>query len=95
MKEVEFRTVSLLKALANPVRYKIILELSDKELTVSELVKKLKREQPVISKHLMRLREERLVSYRTEDNYVFYKLRNKKIIGILKQVTSLVERSSE
>ena len=92
MKEIDFRTVSFIKALANHVRYMIIIELSKKSRTVSELARILKRRISVISQHLRILRQERLVSFRTKNNSVTYSLRNRKVVEIIETIKTLLKR---
>ena len=94
MREDQFRTISLLKALASPVRYEIILILAEEEKTVSELAYYLEKRIQVVSQHLRILREEHLVRYRTQNKQVFYRLKNKKILEILEILNNFVKRSS-
>lgn len=64
------------KALANPLRLKIIDQLDlDQERCVCELVDTLGCDQPVVSKHLAVLRSAGLVTSRQEGTSVYYKLR--------------------
>jgi DNA-binding transcriptional ArsR family regulator len=95
MKEDQFRTVSLLKAIANPVRYKIIFELKDKELTVSEIAEKVDKEPNIISQHLRILRQERIVRFKTCENRVFYRLKNTRILEVLKELNDIVQRGND
>ena len=52
MKEEDKRTAELFNALSNHVRYKIILDLEDGELCVTDLAHRLGKRQSVISQHL-------------------------------------------
>lgn len=66
----------VVKALANPLRLKIIDQLDqDKEKCVCELVDALGCDQPVVSKHLAVLKSAGLVTSRQEGNNVYYSLR--------------------
>ena len=67
----------LLKALAHPVRLKILILLyhaKDKKICVSNLVDFLGISQPNVSQHLFVLRSAGLVSCRREKNFVCYSL---------------------
>lgn len=80
----------ILKAIANPVRVRIIELLSEKERCVCELVPALGLDQPNISQHLSVLRNARLVETRREGTMVFYRLKNEKIAKILELVDEVI-----
>lgn len=64
------------KALANPLRLKIIDQLDqDQKKCVCELVDALGCDQPVVSKHLAVLKNAGLVTSRQEGTSVYYRLR--------------------
>lgn len=66
----------VVKALANPLRLKIIDQLDqDEEKCVCELVDALGCDQPMVSKHLAVLKGAGLVTSRQEGNNVYYSLR--------------------
>lgn len=92
MREDELRTVSLFKALANPIRYQILKFLAHGELTVSELTKGLAREIPTISQHLSILRQNQLVRFRTERTQVFYRIKKKEVLTLLQKENEIVKR---
>ncbi|MDD5081188.1 MAG: metalloregulator ArsR/SmtB family transcription factor [Candidatus Omnitrophica bacterium] len=64
----------ILKALGDDTRLRIINLLSKKELTVKEICRILKKSQPTISKHLIRLRLLKIVIDRREGNFIYYRL---------------------
>ncbi|MCP4704831.1 MAG: winged helix-turn-helix transcriptional regulator, partial [candidate division Zixibacteria bacterium] len=68
------------KAFGDPTRLKILSLLATKEMTVNEIVKKIKLSQPTISRHLGILREAEVVIDRRDGQQVFYKL-NKISVG--------------
>ena len=92
MKEYDFRTVSLLQVLANPIRYQILKALEHGENTVTELALMTGREVPNISQHLRILRQQNLVRFRTEKNQVYYQLKKGEILSILYKVNDFVRR---
>jgi DNA-binding transcriptional ArsR family regulator len=67
------------KAFGDPTRLKIIMFLSDGELTVNEIVKKVELSQPTISRHLAILRQANVVIDRREAQQVFYSLNKSSI----------------
>ncbi|MBS1955428.1 MAG: winged helix-turn-helix transcriptional regulator [Cyanobacteria bacterium SZAS-4] len=60
------------KALANPLRIKILDELRDKELTVSEIRDRLDVEMPNVSQQLAILKNKQLVVARKQGNNTYY-----------------------
>jgi DNA-binding transcriptional ArsR family regulator len=65
---------NLLRALANPHRLAIVLQLQSEEHCVHELVAALEVPQPLVSQHLRVLRAERLVRTRRRGREVAYSL---------------------
>jgi DNA-binding transcriptional ArsR family regulator len=70
----------LLKALAHPVRLRILEILAQEESCVCHLTAVLKQRQPYVSQHLMLLREVGLVVDRKEGTIVYYCLTNKRVM---------------
>jgi DNA-binding transcriptional ArsR family regulator len=73
----------LLRALANPHRVAIVLELGHGERCVHELVEALGVPQPLVSQHLRVLRDERLVSGRRRGREVAYVLTDQHVAHIV------------
>jgi DNA-binding transcriptional ArsR family regulator len=73
----------LLKAMAHPVRLRILDILSHGEACVCHLTAVLNRRQPYVSQHLMTLREMGLVSDRRDGLMVYYSLANERIETLL------------
>lgn len=72
------------KALANPLRLKIIDQLdSDTEKCVCDLVNDLGCDQPAVSKHLAVLRNAGLVTSRQEGTRILYRIRTRCIKDFL------------
>jgi ArsR family transcriptional regulator len=70
-KLVEFKA-EFFKALANPIRIKILDELRSGELTVSEIRDRLAVELPNISQQLAVLKGKKLVVARKQGNNIYY-----------------------
>jgi len=60
------------KALANPLRIRILDQLREKELTVSEIRDKLDVEMPNVSQQLAVLKSKNLVVARKQGNNIYY-----------------------
>ena len=70
------------KAFGDPTRLKILTLLaSSKEMTVNEIVEKIKLSQPTISRHLAILREADAVTDRREGQNVYYSLNKTAVSG--------------
>ena len=82
-------TANALKAMAHPLRWKIICSLGDRELSVGEIVERTGASQSNISQHLEQLRNKNIVVARKEANRIFYRIRNPQLldlIGIMRDV---------
>ena len=66
--------ISVMKALSDPNRIKIIKMLERKELCVCELTAALGLAQPTVSKHLKQLEDAELVEYSKDGPWVNYRL---------------------
>ena len=79
------------KSLGDPVRLQLIFNLADGELTVGELVDRVKASQPSVSKHLSTLKQSGVIVRRQQRNKAFYRLVSRDILRVLKELTDLVE----
>jgi ArsR family transcriptional regulator, arsenate/arsenite/antimonite-responsive transcriptional repressor len=78
-----------LKALAEPVRWRIVERLADEELCVCHLVDDLAVTQPLVSHHLKVLRRAGLVESERFKQWVYYRLSAAAIAAIAGELTSL------
>ncbi len=76
-------TANALKAMAHPLRWKIICALGDSELSVGEIVEKVGAAQSNVSQHLEILRNKNIVSSRREANKVYHKIRNDQLLTLV------------
>ncbi len=76
-------TANALKAMAHPLRWKILCTLGDQELSVSEIVKNIGTSQSNISQHLEQLRNKNILISRKEANRIYYKIRTGKILELI------------
>ena len=78
-----------LKAMAHPLRLKILCLVGNDELMVQEIVEAVGTSQSNISQHLAVMRERGLLASRKEANKVFYRIddpRILKMIGMMREV---------
>lgn len=88
MKKEEVKTFNsaarMLKAVAHPVRVKIIDFLSQEErLSVNDLKEKLNITQSMTSQHLAQLRNARILDHVKEANICYYYILNKNVLKLL------------
>ncbi|MFI5177733.1 MAG: ArsR/SmtB family transcription factor [Vicinamibacterales bacterium] len=74
----------LFRALAHPVRIRILERLRTGERTVQELQEVLGLEQPIVSQHLAALRARDLVVVRRERTQAYYALRGPLVADLLR-----------
>lgn len=78
-----------LKAMAHPLRLKILCVLGDREFSVQDIVECVGTSQSNISQHLAILREKGVLRARKEANRVFYRVGDERIltlIGMMREV---------
>jgi ArsR family transcriptional regulator len=78
-----------LKAMAHPLRLKILCLVGQDELMVQEIVEAVGTSQSNISQHLAVMRSRGLLASRKEANKVFYRIddpRILKLIGLMREV---------
>jgi ArsR family transcriptional regulator len=78
-----------LKAMAHPLRLKILCTLGDQETSVQEIVDQVGTSQSNISQHLAILRDKGILASRKDANRVYYRVsdsRTLKLIGMMREV---------
>lgn len=94
-------TANALKAMAHPLRWKILCTLGKTEMSVGEIVEKTGTSQSNISQHLEQLRNKNILTSRKEANRIYYRIRNDQLldlIGTMRNVlcpTNLDDRYSD
>ena len=84
MQNAAGRAAALMKALANPDRLMLLCQLSQREMSVSELESALGIRQPTLSQQLTVLRDEALVDTRRDGKYIYYRVRSAEALAVLK-----------
>jgi DNA-binding transcriptional ArsR family regulator len=77
------------KAIAHPLRLKILCILGDQEVSVQDIVEQVGTSQSNISQHLSILRDKGVLATRKDANRVFYRigdLRTLKLVGMMRDV---------
>lgn len=78
-----------IKAIAHPLRLKILCVLGDREISVQDIVEQVGTSQSNISQHLAILRDKGVLATRKHANRVFYRigdLRTLKLVGMMREV---------
>ncbi len=87
------RMVRLLKSMSNRYRLQVLVALSDGELSVTELNRKVRLSQSALSQHLAVLRGEKLVVTRREGQTIYYSLADSPALPVLKLLNDLFSSS--
>lgn len=78
-----------MKAIAHPLRLKILCVLGSQELSVQDIVEQVGTSQSNISQHLAKMRDQGVLATRKESNWVYYRIgdiRTLKLIGMMRDV---------
>ena len=78
-----------IKAIAHPLRLKILCVLGDQEVSVQDIVEQVGTSQSNISQHLAILRDKAILSTRKDANRVYYRigdLRTLKLVGMMREL---------
>ena len=76
-------TANALKAMAHPLRWKILCSLGSNEMSVGEIVEKTGTSQSNISQHLDQLKNKHILASRKEANRVYYRIRNEQLLMLI------------
>ena len=83
MQQNATEAVTHLKSLANESRLMIMCVLSEGELSVGQLNKRIKQSQSALSQHLAVLREQGLVKTRRERQTIYYRLADSPAMSVI------------
>jgi DNA-binding transcriptional ArsR family regulator len=72
-----------LKAMAHPLRLRILCVLADTEVNVQDIVNEVGTSQSNISQHLAILREKGIIAARKDANRVYYRLNDGRILNLV------------
>jgi ArsR family transcriptional regulator len=83
------RAAGALKAMAHPLRLKILCTLSNREVSVQDIVRQVGASQSNISQHLAILRDKGLLSCRRDATRIYYRIgdaRTLQLIGLMREL---------
>ncbi len=83
------------KALGNPIRLKILNELTKKEMCVGEVESSVQVSQATVSQHLAVLKEHEIVTCRKEGNMRCYCLRQPELITRILDLAEKTEKEEK
>ena len=91
--QVDVDPLDVVKALAEPLRWRIVELLATEELCVCHLAEELGIVQPLVSHHLKVLREARLVESERFRYWTYYRLRTDALADIARSLGRLAEQA--
>jgi DNA-binding transcriptional ArsR family regulator len=83
-------TANALKAMAHPLRWKILCTLGNDEMSVGEIVEKTGTSQSNISQHLDQLKNKHILVSRKEANRVYYRIRNDQLLTLINTMRTVL-----
>ncbi|GAA1923391.1 ArsR/SmtB family transcription factor [Streptantibioticus ferralitis] len=78
--------VAVLKAVADPTRFRLLWALSQQELPVGKLAELVGAHVAAVSQHLAKLRTAGLVASRRDGTRIFYRISGEHVRGLLEEV---------
>lgn len=79
----------LLKTMSHPIRLKILCLLENSELTVGDLRNEVKTTNANVSQHLSILRNQGVITYRKEANFIYNKISDKRVLELTRTMRKL------
>lgn len=89
------KKAAIFKALAQPIRLRILEMLKAGERCVCEMYPELGHEQPNISKHLNMMKQVGILDSRKEGLRVIYWIKNPEVLEILRQTDQILRKEAE
>lgn len=83
------KVARMLRILGQPTRLRILLALAEDEACVCHLETQMGLRQAYLSQHLMALRKAGLVNDRREGRFIYYRLRDTRVLEVIEQATAL------
>ncbi len=80
---------AMLKAISNPTRLQILCLLQGKEMTVGEIREAVKTTDANISQHLTILRNQGVVGFRKEANFIYNRIIDDRVTSLIETMQSL------
>lgn len=86
--------VEVFRMLADQTRVRLLWEMLDREMSVSELATAVAKPAPGVSQHLAKLRMARLVRTRPQGNQVFYRIENSHVRQLIQDAVFHADHAS-
>ncbi|MCP4074765.1 MAG: winged helix-turn-helix transcriptional regulator [Gammaproteobacteria bacterium] len=83
-------TANALKAMANPLRWRIICALGSEELSVGDIVERIGTSQSNISQHLILLKAKNIIKSRKDANKVYYSISNDQLLLLISNMRTVL-----
>lgn len=83
-------TANALKAMAHPLRWRIICALGNEEMSVGEIMDVIGASQSSTSQHLDQLRSKNIIKSRKESNKVYYRISNDQLLLLIGNMRSVL-----
>ncbi|MGB1109467.1 MAG: ArsR/SmtB family transcription factor [Gammaproteobacteria bacterium] len=83
-------TANALKAMAHPLRWRILCTLGEGEMSVGEIVEKIGTSQSNISQHLEQLRNKNILVSRKQANRIYYSIRNSQLLMLIGEMRTVL-----
>lgn len=80
---------SLLKSMSHPIRLKILCLLREKELSVGEIRTQVKTSNANVSQHLNVLRAQGIIDFRKDANFIYNRIRDKRVLELILKLQQL------
>jgi ArsR family transcriptional regulator len=90
--KVAEHVAEVLKAVAHPIRLKIVDLLQDEEMCVSDIVKAVGGKQSITSQQLNMMKDKGVLGCRREGARVYYRIEDKNVIKLLGCIYDHCER---
>ena len=84
--------LQVFKAMTSETRLKILFYLMDGEKCVSDIMEHVGRSQPTVSSHLARLEADGIVTSKREVKWVYYRIKSRRAMEILKTCNSIMRK---
>jgi DNA-binding transcriptional ArsR family regulator len=90
MEDTDIEKISaMLKTMAHPIRLKILCLLQEKEMSVGELQGVVKTTNANVSQHLNILRNQGIIAFRKDANFIFNRIEDPKILELIRSMRQL------
>ena len=90
MQDTDIKQIAaMLKTMAHPIRLKILCLLQERELSVGELREVVKTTNANVSQHLNILRNQGIITFRKEANFIYNRIGDPKILELIRTMRQL------